>query len=476
MMRTYHNLILFTGFVMLLAAHPTQAEDALRDQAKTAMKTAASYYREKVASHGGYVYHYSPDFKKRLGEGVATVDQIWVQPPGTPTVGLAYLEAFHATGDQFYLKAATDAAEALVYGQLKSGGWTNCIDFDPRGSRTSDYRNGKGRGKNNSSLDDDQTQSAIRLLIHVDQAHQFQHKQIHQAAMVALEALLKAQFPNGAFPQVWTGPVLPQPVKKANYPAYDWRTEGKIKEYWTQYTLNDDLAGSVSETLIDAYQIYKNEKYLHAVTKLGDFLIHAQMPDPQPAWAQQYNYQMQPIWARRFEPAAISGSESQDVLETLIKIATLTQDNKYLKPIPTALAYLKKSQLADGQLARYYELKSNRPLYMFRNGKQYTLTYDDSNLPKHYGWKISSRLDRITKQYEQAQSKATTKPVTAKQLEPQVRQIIKSLDGQGRWMSVYQGERLVGQPKFAMEEQYLSSAVFSQNITVLSQYLAITNP
>jgi len=40
----------------------------------------------------------------------------------------------------------------------KSGGWTNCVDFDLKGARVSQYRNGRGGGKNNSSLDDDQTQ------------------------------------------------------------------------------------------------------------------------------------------------------------------------------------------------------------------------------------------------------------------------------------------------------------------------------
>ena len=31
-----------------------------------------------------------------------------------------------------------------------------------------------------------------------------------------------------------------------------------------------------------------------------------QMPDPQPGWAQQYDYDMRPMWARKFEPAAIT--------------------------------------------------------------------------------------------------------------------------------------------------------------------------
>lgn len=464
------SLALVAGYLIFAwSASLLQAQE-LRDEAKIALKKAATYYRTQVAAHGGYVYHYSPDLSRRWGEGVATADQIWVQPPGTPTVGLAYLKAYEATGDGFYLEAATAAGEALVYGQLKSGGWTNCVDFDPQGTRSANYRNGKGKGKNNSSLDDGQTQSAIKLLIHLDQAHAFKHKAIHEAALIALDALLKAQFPIGAFPQVWTGPVSPQPSAKANYPDYDWRTEGRIKEYWTMYTLNDDLAGSVSTTLIDAHKIYKDEKYLNALTRLGDFLILAQMPEPQPAWAQQYNYQMQPIWARKFEPAAISGSESQDVLETLITIAEYTNQPKYREPIPRALAYLQKSQLPDGQMARYYELKSNRPLYMSRQGDTYSLTYDDSDLPDHYGWKRESRLKAISEAYTSGSNKSNNKALTISDAE--VRGILQSVDKEGRWISNYQGERLVGQPKFKQNDPYLSSAVFSENVEKLSAYLS----
>ena len=227
-------------------------ERDLRQEAETAMHKAATYYREQVASHGGYVYHYSLDLKNRWGEGTATTDQIWVQPPGTPTVGLAFLRAYRATGDKFYLDATTDAAIALVYGQLKSGGWTSSVDFDPRGKLVAEYRNGKGRGKNNSSLDDGQTQSAMQLIMHVDQALDFKHDMIHASAQVALDALLQAQFPNGGFPQVWTGPVEQQPVLRASFPEYDWRTEGRIKNYWDMYTLNDNVTGYVADTLLDA--------------------------------------------------------------------------------------------------------------------------------------------------------------------------------------------------------------------------------
>jgi hypothetical protein len=104
----------------------------LRDQALKGMTRAVEFYRSKVARRGGYVYYTSLDLQERWGEGKAAPDQIWVQPPGTPTVGLAYLRAYEATGDRACLDAAREAAEALVYGQLESGGWTNLIDFNPK--------------------------------------------------------------------------------------------------------------------------------------------------------------------------------------------------------------------------------------------------------------------------------------------------------------------------------------------------------
>ncbi len=457
------------ALTLSLGLHPLQANEGLSDQAVAAMKKAATFYREQVATHGGYVYFYSLDLKQRWGEGPATSDQIWIQPPGTPTVGLAFLKAYEATGDNFYLDAATDAALAVAYGQLKSGGWTNSVDFDPRSPRTAAYRNGKGRGKDNSSLDDGQSQSAIRLMIHVDKAHRFRHAAVRQSAEVALNALLNAQFPNGGFPQIWTGPVENQPILKASYPEYDWRSEGRIKDYWDMYTLNDNVCGYVADALIDSHRIYGDERFLQAVRKLGDFLILAQMPKPQPGWAQQYNYEMKPIWARKFEPPAISGDESQEVIETLMTIALATGDRKYLEPIPSALAYLKRSLLPDGRLARYYELKTNRPLYMFRRGKDYTLTYDDSDLPGHYGWKWDSRLDDLEGRYKLLKSDRT--PTTPAAATGDVRRMLKELDGSGRWVSVYEGEVLVGQPKMAPGTRYLSSERFSRNLWVLSEFL-----
>ncbi len=436
-----------------------------------AMKKAAGFYLGTVATHGGYVYYYSLDLQQRWGEGRAAAYTIFVQPPGTPTVGTAYLEAYAATGDDFYLQAAREAAEALVYGQLESGGWTQVIHFArPERGRLGKYRKAAAGSWNVSSLDDGQTQAALQMLIRTDRALDFKHAGIHEAALYGLDALLGAQFPNGAFPQGFSGPVEPQPVLKAKLPDYDWRTEGRVKNYRDYYTLNDNVAGTVSDVLIDAHQVYGKENYKAALQRLGDFLILAQMPDPQPGWCQQYNYETIPIWARKFEPPAITGWESQDVMETLIKIARHTGNKKYLEPIPRALAYFEKCLLPDGSIARYYELRTNRPLYMDAG---YQLAYDDSAAPGHYAWKQPAGFESIKRAHEDAQRGAgLSAGPSAGELEEKTRTIIGELDAEGRWITTYAGERLVGQPEFSDSFHYISSEIFSRNVKILSRYIA----
>jgi hypothetical protein len=210
---------------------------------------------------------------------------------------------------------------------------------------------------------------------------------------------------------------------------------------------------------------------LQALRKLGDFLILAQLPEPQPVWAQQYNYDMHPCWARKFEPPAAAGHESEDAIRTLLLVYRATGDRKYLEPIPRAMAHLEKSLLRDGQLARFYELETNRPLYFTKN---YALTYDDDDLPTHYSFKQRPQLAKLKAEFEATQAGTWTapQPESAKSLSKEVTRIIEQLDEQGRWVSVVTGGRLTGQPKFKDVREYLSSEVFSENLTKLAAFVA----
>jgi hypothetical protein len=437
------------------------------------MLTATRYMRTNVSVKGGYVYKVTLDLKQRWGEGVATPTEIWVQPPGTPAVGMAFLKAYNATGQTAFLDAATESADALLFGQLESGCWTDRIDFDPKGKNAGPYRHGNGnrKGRNYSTLDDDKSQSALRLLMAVDKAHQFKNERIHEAVLFGLDSLLKAQFANGGFPQGWQKPVESFPVVKASFPEYDWRTEGRFKNYWDFETLNDGLAGTVVKTLQLAYETYGDQRYREAMVKFGNFLILAQLPEPQPAWAQQYNHQLQPIWARRFEPPSVVGFESIDVIETLLVLAEFTGDQKYLAPTPSAIAWLKRSLLPDGQLARFYELRTNRPLFFTKDA--YELTYDDSNLPTHYGFKSRANIAKLEAKVADRLAGKTSKgkSPTASGLRADAEKVLAELDGSGRWVTNAKGQPVTNIDGSDSGELFIESAVFIKNLSALAAYI-----
>ncbi len=112
------------------------AQPVPRAEAREALHRAVNFFRQHAASKGGgYVYRLSEDLQKREGEGAVGPWTAWIEPPATPSVGMAYLEAYHLTGDDLLRQAAVETADALIRGQLESGGWDNRIEFDPQHRR-----------------------------------------------------------------------------------------------------------------------------------------------------------------------------------------------------------------------------------------------------------------------------------------------------------------------------------------------------
>jgi PelA/Pel-15E family pectate lyase len=478
---TYRLSLLVFALASISALSPARADDAdLRDRAAKALRQATAFFRTKVATEGGYLWRYSDDLARREGEGKASATQVWVQPPGTPAVGLAYLGAYQATGDPYYLEAARETAMALVRGQLRSGGWHYAIEFDPSLRKKVAYRidGGNDKSRNVTTLDDNTTQTALRLLMRVDQALKFKDAKIHEAAEYALSSLLKAQYPNGAWPQGYDRfPDAAQfPVKKASFPE-SWPRAPQRKDYWTFYTLNDNVLADMVDVMLEASRVYGEAKYRQAAEKAGGFLLLAQLPDPQPAWAQQYDPDMHPAWARRFEPPAVTGGESQGALRTLLRLYHDTGDKKYLEPVPRALDYLRKSRLPDGRLARFYELKTNKPLYFT---KDYQLTDKDNDLPTHYAFKVPDGTEAIVREYERLKKldpaelkkpAAPRWPELTAALTAKVKEVIAALDDKGRWLS---NGRLRSQGGDDPTKRIIECQTFITNVGVLSQYLAAT--
>lgn len=426
-----HKLIcLLAAGASLLAAQAPSREAVL-----AAMKKAANFYIEQVSTKGGYHYYYAADLSYGRSEHGEGPTQIEVQREATPRVGMALLEAYDATRDEVYLEGARRAAMALVMGQLCSGGWDYLVEFDRAKRKRYPYRVEHDCGgasvpeRPPTTLDDNVTQAATRLLMRVDRALAFKDSKIHEAALSALGSLLKAQYPNGAWPQRYTkfpDPAL-HPVKKASYPE-SWPRKWPGDTYQGYYTFNDNSIADAIDAMLEAARIYNDTRYRASAERGGQFILLAQMPDPQPAWAQQYDADMHPAWARLFEPPSVTGGESQGILKMLMVLYRETGDRKYLDAVPRALAYLEKSVLppvekpsearrrfAPGEpvLARFYELRTNRPLYVTK-GTQiqarglgsaridgYELSYSDASVITHYGVLTSGAgLAPLRKEYE----------------------------------------------------------------------------
>jgi hypothetical protein len=474
----------------LLLSTAAGAQTPARDELLRAMRKAADFYRNKVSTEGGYHYYYTADLSYGRSESAEGPTQVEVQREATPVAAFAYLDAYGATGDRVYLDYARVTAQALIRGQLCSGGWDYLIEFDREKRKQYQYRSDDNCAEDKrgvTNLDDNVTQAAVRVLMRVDKALNFSDKPIHEAARFALDKLLAAQYPIGAWPQRFKKPAdySKFPIKRASYPE-SWSKKWPGPDYQGHYTFNDNTIADAIDMMLEAAKIYNEPRYRASAEKGGEFILRAQMPDPQPAWAQQYDQEMHPAWARVFEPPSVTGGESQGIMRILMTLYRETSDRKYLEPIPRALEYLKRSFVPRGDaetfrripsgpvLARFYELKTNKPLYITKGSRLnaaglgghmvdgYEISYSPESVITHYGVLISGRdLAGIEEDYWKlaaADPKTIARPVDLQGLSPwserprskpaasEVKQLIESMDERGAWTkmgTIGKADRLV---------------------------------
>lgn len=489
------RLRLLLTLLVFATVNTFAADNALPEQARAALEKATGYMRS-ISTEGGYLWKYALDLSERAGEVKATATQIWIQPPGTPTMGMTFLRAYEATKDARCLDAAKAAADALARGQVESGGWDYLIDFHPEKMKLIYLRSDIGKlspdeiakRKNLTTFDDNNTQSALQFLLALadvmkesGDARDKRDSGIREALDHGLKKMIGAQFPNGAWPQRWHGAahmVKEFPIAKARYPE-SWPHEWPKTNYYAHYTLNDNTHMDCIAVMFDAFHRTGKRECLDAARRGGDFLILAQMPEPQPVWAQQYNAQMEPVWARAFEPPGVTGDESVGAMEALMDLYVETGEEKFLKPLPAAISWFKRSEIAPGKWARYYELKTNRQLFGDRDGKIYYKLGDISEERQHgYSWQGDYHVPRMLAAYEKLQgkgrdailkqrdAKAAKKGTSAKSLEPRVREIIAALDDKGRWVT--KGHAKHRDWKF---NGFTDTEVFVKNVGVLCEYL-----
>lgn len=520
----FSKVILIPAFVLLSIFSKAQDKILVKEVAE-AMKSAARFMVEEVSTNGGYLWYYKKDMSRRWGEMEAYKTMIWLQHPGTVSMGHIFLDAYKATGDDYYYEAARKAAHAIIWGQSNEGGWNYMVDFagdrslkqwystiGKNGWRLEEFQHYYG----NATFDDDVTSDAARFLLRMyleklDPAYK-------PALEKAIGFILNSQYPNGGWPQRY-------PLK------YDFQKQGH-RDYSSFYTFNDDVIAENVHFLIQCYQTLGEERFLEPIRKGMYFYLLSQ--DSSGAWAQQLDSNMRIAGARTYEPAALLPSTTCENAFLLLKYYQYTGDKKFIQEVPRAISWLERTELPEKLKEEhrthptFVEPRTNKPLYVHRKGSNvvngtYYYDYDDRNLLAHYYGKHGVPLEALKKEYNSLLSLDTDEATRNSPLIPEVftgdklpqqyvdlrryklddvtdtlsvKRVIKALDSQNRWLvkhamisNPYTGDSKPGasalqyaatmvgdetdtSPFMDMsEEEYISTAAFIRNMRTLIGFM-----
>lgn len=284
----------------------------------------------------------------------------------------------------------TVAERMLVY-QRSVGGWPKAVgevkvDYTHALSPAQRAGTLDDKGRNDATIDNNATTREIEYLVKA--FRRTNNPAYRQGAERGIRYLLKMQYANGGFPQF--------------YPDFSG--------YRHQITYNDnamvrallvlrDVAGQRGAYAAVAPDLVAPAK--DAVARGTDCILKTQYRrrGQLTAWCAQYDEKtLQPAKARAFELASLSGDESVDILRFLMDIEKPSPEVK--TAIESGVAWLDKVKLKDLAMkeidapkeprgkdrvivpapgatlwARFYELDTDRPIYVGRDSKvHYQLT------------------------------------------------------------------------------------------------------
>jgi PelA/Pel-15E family pectate lyase len=387
--KIYQSLLFF---LLLTTACFAASAQPKKTEVLANMKKATRFMVEKVSYNGGYVWSYLPDFSRQWGELEAHRTMIWMQPPGTATMGHIFLDAYHATGDEYYYQAAERVAGAIIWAQHPSGGWNYVADFAGEMSLR-DWYNTVGKNAwrleefqvyyGNATFDDGGTAEAAKFLLRL-----YSEKldvKYRPALNKAIEFVLQSQYPIGGWPQ--------------RYPLRESHPYKDHQDYTSFITFNDDVAKENIDFLLMCNQVLGDGRFIEPVVRAMNAFLVMQSGQPQSGWALQYTVDLQPAGGRTYEPKSMSPDTTAKNILQLIKFYRMTGETKFLARIPEALAWLDKvrfpiAQIKNGRThAGYVEVGTGNFLFTHRRGSNVINGeyYVDNNAEKTLAHYASAR-------------------------------------------------------------------------------------
>lgn len=399
---------LLAAIAMLTAAcSKTPPADPQQD-ILSAMKRATTFMRDNAAVNGGYVWAYSDDLSTRWGEMEAFPSMIWIQPPGTATVGHLYLDAYRATGDEYYYEAAVEVGLSLIAAQHPSGGWNYLHDFAGEDSAQHWYdtigRNGWRLEEfhhfyGNATFDDAGTAEASQLMLRL--ARERGDERFGASMEKAIRFIIDSQYENGGWPQ--------------RYPFVEDVPELHGRPDYTRYvTFNDDVAGENIKFLLMVWQTTGDQRALDTIYRAMSVFPATQQPAPQAGWGLQHTLDdLAPIGARSYEPDALVTNTTAGNISLMLNFYEWTGDEQFLERIPEAFDWLESVRLSEDEIKMpgrefptFIEFGTNRALINHRRGSnvvngEYYQDYDPKKPIVHYSQWRAIDLDGLRERYDE---------------------------------------------------------------------------
>lgn len=458
--------LLFPLLLSATAYRVTAAPKGENDELLAAMKRATGYMYDEVSLDGGFVWNYTTDLSRQWGELEAYPTMVWVEK-ATPDMGQLMLDAYHATGDEFYYDMAVRSARMLIRGQLPCGGWNYKFDLAGVASEQRWFatigRNAWGMGEHghyygNATFDDGVTAGALNFLMRL--YLEKYDPQFKGALDKAVEMILQSQYPVGGWPQRW--PLM-----------YDHPDPDGTPDYSSCITFNDDVITNNIEILMRVALLLGDDRASEPLLRAMNCVRTLQQGSPSAGWADQYYLDLTPAKARDFEPAAVSTPRTVDCIRRLMEFYRLTGDRKFLDGIPAALAFLRASALDEATVKvsgrrvgpgcilcpRFVKPGTLTPLYLHRKGLHvdngsYYIDQHPENVIGHYASFFVVGIDKLQREYEALLARPVEKVVADSPLLGHSRLafprycteaiaeadasaapgIVKALDGKGRWI------------------------------------------
>ena len=354
------------GVAATIAPRPAEASPA-PTSIDAAMLGAAKYMVEKVSHQGGYVWQVLLDRSREWGEMQAYPTSVWIQNPGTPLMGNVFLDAYHATGNAYFYRAAAAAADVLIRGQHDSGGWNYHFDLagdssirrwydtvGKNGWRLEEFQHYYG----NATYDDSCTADCAKFMLRM---YLEKREPRYRASLdKVLGFVLASQYPVGGWPQ--------------RFPLRDEFHDHGLPDYTSFITFNDDVAAENIVFLLMVWQTLGDRRVLDPIARAMDCFVRAQQPQPQPGWGLQHTVaDLKPASARTYEPKALVSHTTATNVALMMDFYELTGEQKFLRRLPEALDWLDSIRLPASidpqrRYPTFTEVGTNTPMYIHRRG------------------------------------------------------------------------------------------------------------